>query len=109
MPVCRVGDIGDPGARGFVLGDGDRRIDLVVVRRGGRTYAYVNACPHIGTPLEFRPDQFLTADKTRLLCSTHGAQFEIHSGLCVRGPCLGRSLKSLKIRVDGENVSVALD
>ena len=68
---------------------------MFVVRRLGHLFAYENACPHIGTPLDFMPDQFLTRDRKHLLCSTHGALFEIATGLCIHGPCKGRSLRVL--------------
>lgn len=97
--LCRVADIEDPGARGFTLPEttGDR--EIFVVRTGGKVQAYVNSCPHIGTPLEFRPDQFLTRDRTEILCSTHGARFEIASGACIAGPCRGQSLKRVPVTV----------
>jgi nitrite reductase/ring-hydroxylating ferredoxin subunit len=38
------------------------------------------------------------------MCATHGALFEIEDGKCVYGPCLGRSLAPIRIRVEGGNV-----
>ena len=104
--LCRLDDIADPGAKGFVFGDGAAREEIFVVRQGGAVYGYVNSCPHQGTPLEFLDDRFLTADKTLILCSTHGARFAIATGDCVAGPCAGRSLR--RVRVEIENGAVAL-
>jgi len=97
--LCRIDDLPDPGARGFSVRGGGGTIDIVVVRRDGRYHGYINACPHIGTPLEFLPDRFLTRDGTEILCSTHGARFEIATGLCVAGPCKGRSLAQVTVHV----------
>ena len=97
--LCRVDDIPDPGARGFSLPSGDGAVSIFVVRVNGQFYGYVNACPHIGTPLEFLPDRFLTRDGTEILCSTHGARFTIATGFCVAGPCKGRSLRHVALRV----------
>jgi nitrite reductase/ring-hydroxylating ferredoxin subunit len=97
--LCRLDDIEDPGARGFTLSTAQRPRDILVVRTGREVHAYVNSCPHIGTPLEFQPDRFLTRDRTEILCSTHGARFEISSGTCIAGPCQGRALKRVPISI----------
>lgn len=97
--LCRFDELAEPGARGFSLArDGGKR-EVFVVRRLGHIFAYENVCPHVGTPLDFMPDQFLTRDKQHLLCSTHGALFEIATGLCIYGPCRGRSLRPLPVEV----------
>ncbi len=31
----------------------------------------------------------------RIVCSTHGAEFRIEDGFCLRGPCAGRSLEAV--------------
>jgi nitrite reductase/ring-hydroxylating ferredoxin subunit len=95
--LCRLDAIVEPGAKGFTLeAEGGKR-EVFVVRRLGHVFAYENACPHIGTPLDFMPDQFLTRDRKHLLCSTHGALFEIATGLCIHGPCKGRALRVLPV------------
>lgn len=96
--LCRVEDIENPGARGFSL-PGAEPAEIFVVRTGDAVNAYINSCPHIGTPLEFRPDQFLTRDRSEILCSTHGARFEISSGACIAGPCRGQSLQRVPVKV----------
>jgi nitrite reductase/ring-hydroxylating ferredoxin subunit len=70
-----------------------------VVRRGDRVFAYINVCPHLGTPLETFPDHFLDLGKRHLLCSMHGARFRISDGYCVFGPCLGKSLAAVPVAV----------
>lgn len=97
--LCRVDDIEDPGAKGFSLPGPERPSEIFVVRTGSDVNAYVNSCPHIGTPLEFRPDQFLTRDRREILCSTHGARFEIATGACITGPCRGQSLRRVPVEV----------
>ena len=103
-PLCALDDIADPGARGFEIETPDGRVDLFVVRTRGRFYAYVNSCPHQGTPLETFPDRFMTADRSALLCTTHGAQFRLHDGLCTRGPCKGKRLEPVAISVSGGDI-----
>ena len=69
------------------------------MRRGGQVFVYVNSCPHIGTPLDWAPDRFLSADGSRIVCATHGAEFSIEDGVCVRGPCLGDRLEPVMIQI----------
>tara|TARA_Y100000588_G_scaffold349515_1_gene399937 strand:+ start:553 stop:924 length:372 start_codon:yes stop_codon:yes gene_type:complete len=99
--LCKLSDIEDPGSKGFRVG---RRERLFVIRRGREVYGYINLCPHQGTTLDWRPGKFLTVDKDYILCATHGAFFEIHNGICVAGPCLGRSLAPTKVHVKDGNI-----
>jgi nitrite reductase/ring-hydroxylating ferredoxin subunit len=95
--LCRLSDLSEPGAKGFVFGEASRRGEILVLRKHGKVHAYVNSCPHMGTPLDSFPDQFLDSSGRYLICSTHGARFEPESGLCVQGPCLGESLMRVPI------------
>jgi nitrite reductase/ring-hydroxylating ferredoxin subunit len=104
--VCELREIEDPGAKGFVIA-ADWPVHGFVVRRGDAVYAYVNACPHAGRMLHWKPDAFLTRDRRLIMCSAHGAIFEIDTGLCVGGPCPGASLRRLPVRVAGGLVEVA--
>jgi nitrite reductase/ring-hydroxylating ferredoxin subunit len=100
--LCDLDDIPDPGGKGFAPPD---QPALFVIRAGGRVHGYRNACPHQGTPLDWKPDTFLTYDKALIQCSTHGAQFRIEDGGCVSGPCLGKALEPVAVCVrDGDVV-----
>jgi len=60
---------------------------------------YLNRCPHAGHPLDLRPQHFLTADGTLILCASHGALFEKSTGYCLAGPCAGHSLTPVPLEV----------
>lgn len=104
--LCQLDDIEDGGSSGFIaLGKA-----LLVVRQGHTVHVYENSCPHIGAPMDFVPGQFLNVEKTHIQCSTHGALFEIGSGLCVHGPCTGDHLKPFKaVVIDGAVIIDAID
>jgi len=70
-----------------------------VVRRGARAYGYRNECPHVGTPLDWIPDEFMDREGRHLVCSTHGAVFRIEDGLCLAGPCQGDALEPVAVAV----------
>jgi len=78
-----------------VLGAGEDELDILIVQTKGARHAYINSCPHQFIPLETFPNHFLTEDKSHLICSGHGAQFALSTGMCVKGPCLGKGLDSL--------------
>jgi nitrite reductase/ring-hydroxylating ferredoxin subunit len=101
--LCALDDIPDPGGKGFAL---EGRPPFFVIRTGNEVHGYLNTCPHQGTPLDWRPDTFLTYDKSLIQCSTHGAQFRIVDGKCVSGPCKGNSLRPIAVRILGGNVVV---
>lgn len=84
-------------------GDGGGR--FFAVRKNGLYYAYRNNCPHAGAPLNWNINRFLTYDNEFLLCSLHGAMFEIETGYCVDGPCKGDRLAAVPFEiVDGKIV-----
>ena len=103
--LCRADAVAEGRGRGFRLGEGTAQVAVFVIRSGGALYAYVNSCPHIGTPLDWLPDRFFDRDGRHLLCGTHGALFRPEDGLCVRGPCVGQRLEPAPVEIaDGEVV-----
>ena len=50
-------------------------------------------------PLNWIPDGFLTKDDSSIICASHGAQYEIDTGLCFAGPCIGKSLRKVDVEV----------
>lgn len=99
VTVGRLDELDDPGCREFEIGEGDWPFRGFVVRQGEAVYAYENYCMHVGHPLNFKPDSFLTRDLSRIICASHGALYEIESGLCVAGPCPGKSLRPVSADV----------
>lgn len=106
--LCRLDDIPEGGAKGFGPAPGGFT-GLFAVRRGEQVVVYVNACPHLGVPLDWTPDRFLSGDGSRIVCATHGAEFRIGDGLCLRGPCLGDRLEAVMIEVNEGVVLVPED
>jgi nitrite reductase/ring-hydroxylating ferredoxin subunit len=103
--LCRLDELPDGAARGFGPAPGGFT-GLVAIRQGEAVFVYVNSCPHIGTPLEWTPDRFLSADGRRIVCATHGAEFRIADGECLRGPCFGESLESVVIQIEDGTIFV---
>lgn len=109
VAICRLDELSDPGSRAFSIGDGDWPLRGFIVRIGEQAFAYVNRCPHAGHPLNWRPDEFLTLDGSAIMCRSHGALFDRTTGECFAGPCAGRALRALPVRVEQGRVVVEVD
>jgi nitrite reductase/ring-hydroxylating ferredoxin subunit len=97
--LCRSDEIAEGEARGIAL-PGGRRPKVIVTRRHGELYAYWDACPHYGdTPMAWRTNQYLNAGRDRIVCASHGAEFDIATGRCVLGAALGRALTRAPIAI----------
>lgn len=62
---------------------------LLLAQDGDELLAYVNACPHQYLPLDYRGDQLLSADGRMLMCTAHGARFDLRSGAVIGGADCG--------------------
>jgi nitrite reductase/ring-hydroxylating ferredoxin subunit len=102
MRLCRLDELPDGQSKGFdPLQSG--RDQLFVVRRDGQLHGWRNACPHVdGAPMAWRKDAYLNGKRDRIICAAHGAQFDIASGECLLGPCLGQRLTPVALQVDAE-------
>jgi nitrite reductase/ring-hydroxylating ferredoxin subunit len=98
--ICRFAEVSDPGARAFTIGRGDWPLRGFIVRVCEAVRGYVNHCPHAGHPLDLTPDRFLTHDGALILCGSHGALFDKLSGYCIAGPCAGRSLRPIPLKLE---------
>jgi nitrite reductase/ring-hydroxylating ferredoxin subunit len=105
--LCALADLDATGSRGFTIGAGDWPLRGFLVRTSRGVAAYVNTCPHAGHPLNFRPDKFLTPDRSLILCASHGALFTRDEGLCIAGPCPGQSLTPVPIEIIRDFVLLA--
>ncbi len=102
-PLCTLADLEATGAKTLI----HEGRDICIVQHGADFYGYINACPHLGLSLNYVDDRVLTPNKQQLHCINHDAYFEIHTGLCTAGPCLGQKLQPFVIRREGDVIVVA--
>lgn len=103
LALCHITELQDPGSKSFVVDRNGSGISILVVRRGNAVFGYVNACPHIGAPLDWQARNFLDVERRHILCANHGALFEIETGYCIAGPCAGKSLENFPLTLlDGQ-------
>lgn len=106
LDVVALSDIEDPGSREFSSEEGDWPFRGFVVRYKNNIYAYQNYCMHAGHQLNWQPNEFLTFDKNQIICASHGAIYDIESGLCVLGPCKGEKLRKIECFIRNDRVLV---
>ena len=95
QPLCRLDDLADGASKEVIL-DADGP-SMCLIRQSDTVFAYVNSCPHTGSPLNWNGDQFLTREGDMIQCAVHGALFRITDGQCLWGPCLHQHLISVPV------------
>ncbi len=97
--LCSLATLPDLGICEVSVGEGDWPLRGVVVLQHGVVHAYQNRGPHAGHALNLRPNEFMDPTGTWLACRSHGALFDLASGACVAGPCVGDALRRIPVRV----------
>jgi nitrite reductase/ring-hydroxylating ferredoxin subunit len=102
--VAGAGDLRPGRSLTFRLECQGRTIEAFVVNYEGTLHAYVNQCRHVPMTLDWVENQFFTEDGRYLVCATHGAYYEPHTGMCVDGPPCGRALFPIPLRIEGDRI-----
>jgi nitrite reductase/ring-hydroxylating ferredoxin subunit len=102
--LCPSSALAEGQSRGFDPWH-EGRDTVLLVRHRGAVFGWLDACPHHGgTPLAWRKDAYLNAAGDRIVCAAHGAQFDIETGVCTLGPCLGQRLQPVAVVVRGDDI-----
>lgn len=105
--VCTLIELPDGGARMFAFPMAMGEFRLLVLRSGAQCLGYENYCPHFGVPLAARDEQLIFKSHESISCNTHYARFRWADGYCESGDCIGESLVSVPLRIDGNKVLLA--
>lgn len=108
--VCREEDLVPGMVRSAELGRDEEGLPFLVLLlrdEAGTVVAYRNLCRHLPVPLDGGTGRVLSADRTHLVCATHGATYRLRDGYCVQGPCEGLSLWRLQVREDRGDLYVS--
>ena len=89
-------DVGGLGLRFEVQKEGENR-PAFIVRSDSGISAFLNRCGHRDLELDWSPGEFFDLDSRFLICATHGALYDPHSGDCKGGPCNGVGLTPLAV------------
>tara|TARA_R110002110_G_scaffold85816_2_gene223459 strand:+ start:41960 stop:42397 length:438 start_codon:yes stop_codon:yes gene_type:complete len=94
----KLAEIPDRTARGYVADLGKTSRKVIVYRDGDAVSGFEDACPHMGVPLPWTRDAYLTEDGHYFRCANHGALFDL-AGNCVFGPCKGEQLPPVPLKI----------
>ncbi len=108
ITLCALCDVSEETGKVIQLSD-HPVAEVVLIRRGDQVFGYRNVCPHAGRSLSWGPDQLLFTPAGHLVCTAHGATFDVRQGLCLSGPCLGASLTRLNVTVVDQQVRLLPD
>lgn len=97
--LCAAADVPNGGATLVMARNQPAQEAILLVRRGDRVDGFVNRCPHMGLPLDWKPDRLALRGGDFLRCSHHGALFRVDDGRCVDGPCVGEQLEAVALQV----------
>jgi len=103
-PIASINNFNGPSSKGFMIQVDNIEINGFIVFDGGQYFAYENKCPHTGAPLDWVEDQFLDADSALIQCAVHDARFDMETGECIFGPCVGDQLTALKIAIQDDTI-----
>jgi len=97
--ICESQDLTESG-KGirFTVNHEGLETPAFVVRINGHANGYLNRCAHVPVELDWMEGEFFDDSGVYFVCSTHGAIYHPESGLCVGGPCSGKSL--IKLTMD---------
>jgi len=96
----------DPATADFSVKIHGKIIKGFVVKKSGQFFAYQNRCCHLPVTLDLNDNSFFNHEKTLLQCQMHGALYEMHTGLCIGGPCEGAKLTPLPFEDSGTQLIV---
>src|ERR1700748_897460 len=77
-----------------------------VIHYNGNFYAYENRCRHWPIPLDFGDGEFYYKHFDRIVCKSHGAEYDPESGICSAGPCQGEALTRFNLILEGEDAII---
>jgi nitrite reductase/ring-hydroxylating ferredoxin subunit len=104
--VGRDDALGEAQTVKFRIGSGKDAREGFVIRHVGVLHAYRNECRHVPMTMDWVENRFLSRDGCWIQCATHGARYEIATGLCVDGPPAGLHLHRLPVAVEDGNIVV---
>lgn len=107
LPIASLIELQEGQTIKFQVVRGGKRIDGFLARFAGEVVAYENSCQHIAINLDSEGGKLFSRDGHHFICQSHGAIYEPLSGLCVRGPCEGETLRRLEIKIRGQKIWLA--
>lgn len=105
IEVCRSSELAE---KDYVILDVEYRgkaHSAIVLRYGGKLYAYLNQCVHMPRRLNCEQQTVFDEERRFLRCSMHGIVYQPETGESKSAICPGKRLTALRLReTDGRIV-----
>jgi nitrite reductase/ring-hydroxylating ferredoxin subunit len=98
----------DPSTVKFNFIEGGGNQSGFIIFFDGQYYAYKNKCQHLAVELDWNNNDFFEEEEEFIVCSTHGAIYEPSSGKCLAGPCAGKNLEILNLKILKDKLIVTI-
>lgn len=104
--VCSILDVCNGSVKKVTVKNDYQDTECLIIQEDKKVYAYLNKCPHWHIPLDGNHDTIYDSQSQQLICTNHGAVFNLKDGLCIAGPCAGFTLNSLDVIIQNDSISV---
>lgn len=102
--ITTVDTIPDAGSFIFSVRTRDgTETEAILVRTGTTIVCWLNRCRHY-THIRLDKGSGATIRDGEILCTNHGAMFNIETGYCTHGPCEGSYLQPIDVQVVDQTV-----
>jgi nitrite reductase/ring-hydroxylating ferredoxin subunit len=95
-------------SRTFAFLRNGRPAEGFLIRHGEGYFAYLNQCRHWYVPLDLGDADFYSPQTDRIMCKTHGAVYQVDTGLCDYGPCVGAALESFPVALEEDRAVITV-
>tara|TARA_B100001093_G_C26469172_1_gene859826 strand:- start:257 stop:604 length:348 start_codon:yes stop_codon:yes gene_type:complete len=104
--LCLLSDIKEGKSNIIKTKYNDSEVEIIILRDKNILNGFVNICPHASLPLNLNDTNVLYNDNFHLICRNHAALFNPLNGICVSGPCEGKSLEIVKLKIKCDKVYI---
>ena len=88
--------------------DGDEQKEAILLGDDDGVVSWLNYCQHF-THIKLDKGSGAELRNGEVVCTNHGAYFEVDSGQCTHGPCEGAYLNAVDVAVDDGDVVLVDD
>jgi nitrite reductase/ring-hydroxylating ferredoxin subunit len=113
--LCALEDVPRDNGREVFFGEGEKAFRVVLFRldtsdeASPELRAYINECPHFFIQYNFNAETFCVYEidgQKDLMCAHHTAMFHLDDGRCYEGPCLGKRLIEVPVKLTNRQVVI---
>lgn len=100
-PIARLSDLPEDGSYLFRVDprDGEEVREAILLRTEKGVAGWLNYCQHF-TDVRLDKGEGAPRRNGEIVCTNHGAMFEVDTGRCTYGPCEGAYLNGIDLRVE---------